>query len=77
MSYEHARKMGLDHDIRQDVYASAPGISFDQVADFQKQNIRNHNYTIAVLGSKKKIDMQDLAKYGDIQELSLDEIFGY
>ncbi len=77
MAYERARKRGLDRDIRKDVYAQAPGINFEQLADFQKENIRNHNYSIAVLGSKKKIDMKDLAKYGDIEELSLDQVFGY
>lgn len=76
-SYENARKMGLDHDIRQDIFEQAPKLTFEDIETFQKQNIRNHNYTIAVLGSKSKIDMKDLAKYGDVQELSLDEIFGY
>ena len=77
MSYEHARKMGLDHDIRQDIFNQAPNLSFEQVADFQKQNISNHNYTVVVLGSKSKVDMKDLAKYGDVQELTLDQVFGY
>jgi predicted Zn-dependent peptidase len=76
-SYERARKLGLDHDIRRDIYATAPKIDFEQIEDFQKQNIRGHQYAIAVLGSKEKIDMKDLSKYGDVQELSLEEIFGY
>jgi predicted Zn-dependent peptidase len=76
-SYERARKLGLDHDIRQDIYASAPNISFDQISDFQKQYIRGHQYAIAVLGSKDKVDMKDLSKYGNVQTLSLEEIFGY
>jgi predicted Zn-dependent peptidase len=76
-SYERAKKLGLDHDIRADVYAQAPSITFDQLADFQKQNIANHQYAIAVIGSKSKVDMKALGQFGDIQELSLDEIFGY
>ena len=76
-AYERAKKMGLDHDIREDIYTKAPQLSFDDIANFEKQNIANHNYTIAVLGSKDKIDMNDLGKYGAIQQLSLDEVFGY
>ncbi len=76
-AYERVRKYGLDRDIRADVYDAVPTITFDQMADFQKQNIANHHYAIAVLGSKNKIDMKALAQFGDIQELSLDEIFGY
>ncbi|MDP4199165.1 MAG: insulinase family protein [Bacteroidota bacterium] len=76
-AYERARKMGLDHDLRKDVFEQAPKLTFDDIEAFQKQNIQGHHYTIAVLGSKSKVDMKDLAKYGDVQELSLDEIFGY
>ena len=52
-SYEGARKLGLDHDIRQDIYSAAPSVTFDQIADFQKQYIKGHQYAIAVLGSKE------------------------
>jgi predicted Zn-dependent peptidase len=76
-AYEKAKKLGLDHDIREDIYTKAPQLSFDDIANFEKQNIANHNYTIAVLGSKDKIDMNDLGKYGSVENLSLDEVFGY
>jgi len=76
-SYERAKKLGLDYDIREKVYNTVPSLTFEQIADFQKQNISGHQYAVCVLGSKSKIDMKDLAKYGDVQELSLDEIFGY
>ena len=77
MAYERARDRGLDHDNRQDVYNAVPGITFEQVADFQKQYISGHHYAIAVLGSKSKVDMNELKKYGDVEELTLDQIFGY
>ena len=76
-AYERARKLGLDHDIRADIYDAVPTITFDQLAEFQKQNIANHHYEIAVLGSKSKLDMKALGQFGDIQVLSLDEVFGY
>jgi predicted Zn-dependent peptidase len=77
MQFETARKMGLDHDIRKDIYEQVPTMSFDQVENFQKQNIKDHNYAILVLGSKKKVDMNELGKYGPVEELSLDQVFGY
>ncbi len=76
-SFERARKLGLDHDIRRDVYNEVPTITFDQLANFQKQNVANHKYAIAVIGSKSKVDMKALSQFGDIQELSLEDIFGY
>jgi predicted Zn-dependent peptidase len=76
-SYEKAKKLGLDHDIREKVYNTVPSLTFEQVADFQKQNISGHQYAVCVLGSKSKLDMKDLAQYGDVEELSLNEIFGW
>jgi len=76
-NYERARKWNFDHDIRKDIYENVPKMSFDQIADFQKQYVKDRKYTILVLGSKNKINMDDLRKYGEIQELSLKEIFGY
>jgi predicted Zn-dependent peptidase len=76
-SYESAKKLGLDHDIRADIYHNVPSLTLDELADFQKQDIANHQYAIAVIGSKSKVDMDALKHYGDVQELSLDEIFGY
>jgi predicted Zn-dependent peptidase len=75
--YENSRKLGLDHDIRQDVYSNVPSMDFKTIDDFQKQYIKNQHYTILALGSKDKIDMKKLSAYGPVKELSLDEVFGY
>lgn len=77
MQFENARRMGLDHDVRREIYEQVPSMSYDHVSAFQKQNVKDHNYAILVLGSKKKVDMNELAKYGPVEELSLDQIFGY
>ncbi len=76
-SYETANKLGLDHDIRKDVYESIPGMNFQTINDFQKQYIKNQHYTILALGSKDKIDLKKLAQYGPVKELRLEELFGY
>lgn len=76
-NYETARKLGLDHDIRHDVYTQVPSMDFNTINNFQKQYIKDHHYTILVLGSKDKIDMKKLQKWGPVKELSLEEIFGY
>jgi predicted Zn-dependent peptidase len=76
-SFERANKLGLDHDINADIYAKLPSIDFDQVAAFQKENIAEHHYAICVLGPKDKLDMNALRSYGDVEELSLDQIFGW
>ena len=75
--YERARRLGLSDDIRKSVYEAIPKMTFQTVADFQRQYVKDRKYTILVLGDKKKINMDVLKKYGDVEELTLEEVFGY
>ncbi|MBS1904729.1 MAG: insulinase family protein [Bacteroidetes bacterium] len=76
-NYESAVKRGLDHDLRQDVYNAVPTMDFSKISDFQKQNIKDHHYTIMVLGKRDKVDFKTLEKWGPVTELKLEDIFGY
>lgn len=76
-NYESALDMQTDHDIRQDIYAKIPTMTMEDVVNFQKQYIKGKKYNIMVLGDKDKIDFKGLQKYGEVKQLSLEEIFGY
>ncbi len=75
--YEAAKKLGLDYDIRKDVYEKIPGYSLNDVTDFQKQYIKDKKYVILVLGDIKLLDMKTLENYGEVKILSLKDVFGY
>ncbi len=76
-SYLSAQKLGLDHDIRKDIYEKAQTLSLDDIKKFQAENIKDSKYTILVLGDKNKLDIATLSKYGTVKYLTLEEIFGY
>ena len=76
-SYEAARRLGLDYDIRQDIYNQAASMSFDDLKRFQQQNVRQKPQAVLVIGSKERLNFKELAKYGTVKELSLKELFGY
>jgi len=76
-SYESARKLGLDHDTRKDVYEKTPGLSFADIQKFHSEKVAHHPYTILVIGNKKDMDLKALAKYGKINYLTMEDIFGY
>ncbi len=76
-SYLSAKKLGLDHDIRQDIYEKAQTLTLDDIEKFQKENIKDSKYTILVLGDKNKLDIETLQKYGNVKYLTLEEVFGY
>jgi predicted Zn-dependent peptidase len=77
MNYENAKKLGLDSDIRRSTYASVPSMTFDDIKRFQEEYIKNNKYTFLVLGSRDKVDMKKLSQWGTVQELTLEEVFGY
>ncbi|MET4075955.1 insulinase family protein [Hymenobacter sp. UYCo722] len=77
MSYERAKRLGLDYDLRRDVYASTQKMNFDELKKFQLAKIRGQNQVILVIGSKDRLNFKELAKYGQVQQLTLKEIFGY
>lgn len=76
-NYESARKRGLDYDVRKDVYEQVQNYTLEDVANFQAQQLKNNKYNVVLIGSKDKINFKDLQKYGEVKQLSLDEIFGY
>ncbi|OGX85731.1 peptidase M16 [Hymenobacter lapidarius] len=77
LSYERARRLGLDYDLRRDVYASTQKMTFDELKKFQNAKIKGQNQVILVIGSKDRLNFKELAKYGTVQQLTLKEIFGY
>ncbi|HMQ69138.1 MAG TPA: insulinase family protein [Ignavibacteria bacterium] len=75
--YEGSKKLGLDYDIRKDVYSQIPQLSLSDVLKFQNENIKDNKYVILVLGDLKKLDMKTLESYGKVKVLTLEEVFGY
>lgn len=76
-SMDAAEKMGIDYDVRKDVYKAVEGLTLGDLNDFHKQKFSNKPYSMAILGSKSKIDIKELEKYGEVKILTLEEIFGY
>ncbi|WP_341350780.1 M16 family metallopeptidase [Sabulibacter ruber] len=77
MNYEQARKLGVDHDLRRDIYESLDALTLDQIKAFQQQFVKGQNQTILVIGSKDRLNFKELAKYGTVKQLTLKELFGY
>ncbi|MBN1929699.1 MAG: insulinase family protein [Chlorobiaceae bacterium] len=76
-SLEEMRKLGLDHDIREDVFREVPGMTFKDIEKFHETRFRNRPHTMLVLGKRENLDLETLGKYGEVSFLTLEEIFGY
>ena len=76
-NYLAAQRKGLNYDIRKNTYEAIDGIGYDQLKAFHTSYIANKPYTYCVVASSKKLSESDMAKYGEVKKLSLEEIFGY
>lgn len=76
-TYENARNLGLDYDIRKDIYTSIPKLSFADVKAFEEEHLKSKKYTILVLGKKDGLNLDVLGKYGTVKFVNLEDIFGY
>ncbi|HTH55013.1 MAG TPA: insulinase family protein [Cyclobacteriaceae bacterium] len=76
-NYENAKRRGLDHDARKDVYEQVQNMTIEDISKFQKDFIKDRKFNVVLVGDQKKLNLKDLKNYGAVKELSLDEIFGY
>ena len=76
-AYIEARNHGLDYDISRDIYNKVQNMTLDELVNFQHQNVKGRAYTYLILGNEADLDVAKLQSLGNIQRVSLEEIFGY
>ncbi len=76
-NYLNAQKMGYDTDIRKELFETVPGMDFKALQEFQNKYVKGNEFNVLVLGKKDELDLETLKKFGEIQFLTLEEIFGF
>ncbi|NAW51629.1 insulinase family protein [Elizabethkingia argentiflava] len=76
-NYLAMKKLGLDHDMRRDIYRQVSTLTLAQLADFYHSEIKPIQFNTAILGKKENLNRETLHKLGTFTELSLEEIFGF
>lgn len=76
-AYLNAQDLGQNIDSRKQLFEEAQVITLPQIKDFQNKWVKDRTYTICVLGDEKDLDLKGLEKYGPIQKLTKEELFGY
>ena len=69
--------MGYQGDERKELYSKADKITFNDIKKFHQSDLAHKAYTYCVVASKDKVKMDDLAKMGEVQTITLEELFGY
>jgi predicted Zn-dependent peptidase len=76
-NYQNALRLGLDYDVRRDIYEAVEGITLEDIRKFHADGFAGKPWTMRLIGSRSKLDLEALRPYGRVVELSLKDIFGY
>lgn len=76
-SYQRALDRGLTKDLTAEMYQEMESMSMDNLQQFFDSRIKGQRYAYLVIGKKDQMDMEALAALGEVEELKLEEIFGY
>lgn len=66
-----------NHDLRTDVYRKLEKADAADLIHYQQRHVKGRHYTWLVLGDRQRVDFKYLRKIGKVQELTLEDIFGY
>jgi predicted Zn-dependent peptidase len=68
---------GISDDDRKAIYDALDKLTLDDLKKFQDTQLANKPYNMCIVASEKKVNLEDLKKYGEDKKLSLEEVFGY
>ncbi len=71
------KKLGFDYDIRKDTYQKIQNLTLEATNDFFNKEVKTKKYNTAIIGKKESLDFEALKKLGEIEEVTLEEIFNY
>lgn len=75
--YLRMRDLGLNYDVDKDIFEKVSLYTLEDVVKFQQEWVKGRNYSFAILGDYKDLDIKGLSKYGKVKRVSTETIFGY
>lgn len=69
--------VNMNHDILKDIYEELQTAGTKELLDFHQKHVKGRNYSIVVLGDRKATPLKYLEQFGPLEELSLEQLFGY
>ncbi|MCQ2374864.1 MAG: insulinase family protein [Salinivirgaceae bacterium] len=74
-TWHKLKLMNMDFDVRRLVYELSKTIDIEMFNDYFIENVAGRQQTIFLLGNKSEMDLEALSRFGEVQELTLDELF--
>lgn len=76
-AYERAMRRGLNIDLRRSIYDKMKTASINELKQFFQTHVSGKPAACLVIGKRENIDFEALKQWGEIKELTLEQLFGY
>ena len=76
-SYQNARDMGITEPRSKKIYEKLPELTLEDVKATQEKWVKDRTYCYGILGDIKNLDTDYLKTLGQVEILTLEDIFGY
>lgn len=76
-NYLNAKELGLDYDINKIIFEQIDSLTLEDVVGFQQEWVKDRVYKICIVGDEDDLDMRSVKNYGNIERVSLNQLFGY
>lgn len=76
-SYLNARELGLKEPLAKVVYDNLSDMTMVDLVKCQQKWVKGRTYIYGILGDVKDLDMKYLNTLGTVEQVSLDELFGF
>ena len=76
-SYLSAKELGITEPREKQVYEKVGSLTMGDLLETHARWIKDRTYWYAILGDPSDLDMDFLKSLGPVQQVSLEEIFGY
>lgn len=76
-NYFNLRKLNIDSDVRKEVYSEIETLTINDLDRFYNSEIKPVKYNVVLIGKRENLNFEAVKGLGDLQELTLENIFGY
>lgn len=76
-NYFNLRKLNIDSDVRKEVYSEIETLTINDLDRFYNSEIKPVKYNVVLIGRRENLNFEAVKGLGDLQELTLENIFGY
>ena len=76
-SYLASQELGLTEPVDKYVFEKLPQITMQDLVSTQQKWVKDRTYVYGILGNSSLLDLDFLKTLGPVQQVSLEEIFGY